>query len=65
MRREVVIRNQKYVIVPTRRFKTSYGYAGRKGIEVFKPGDTSQTSERYTGMREFRQELAMRRRLFR
>ena len=56
----VTINGVTYAIIPTRRFRVSGGYMGRKGIEVFKKGDTSQTSQRYESMAEFRRDLKAR-----
>ena len=62
MAKTIIINNVTYTIIKKKRFKTSYGWAGSKGIEVFyEPNhNTSQTSDRYSSMKEFRATLRRR-----
>jgi hypothetical protein len=54
MTKVVTIKGIAYRIIRRTPILLGYGTIGSRGIEVFRPGDTSQTSLRFSNMKEFR-----------
>lgn len=54
----VKINGKDYLAVRTIRFRTSYGYAGKKGVEMFEVNkDGSKKMGRFDSVAEFRKTL--------
>ena len=47
----ITVKGKEYTVVKTRRFKTSYGYAGSKGVEIF---DKDKKMGKFDSIAEFR-----------
>ena len=57
--KKITIKGIEYLIIKTQKFKTSYGYAGSNGIEVFKIPENHRIG-RFDSIADFREYLGRR-----